>query len=98
MAYHTVKKKNTYSEALEEILSIVIDIELSTLGLGEVESRDLRNVLILALSLLFLQLEGNTADWSPLDTLHQMCGVTSDLYNKKFPVSPVARSWVSSTQ
>jgi hypothetical protein len=35
--------------------------------------------LILALTLLFLELEGDTADGTTLDTLHQMCGVSGDL-------------------
>jgi hypothetical protein len=35
--------------------------------------------LILSFTLLFLKLEGDTADWTSLDTLHQMCSVTRNL-------------------
>lgn len=69
----------TYSEGLEEILGVLVDLELAGLGLGDVESGDLWNVLILALTLLLLKLEGDTADWATLDALHQVGGVTSDL-------------------
>jgi hypothetical protein len=69
----------TYAEALEEILGVGVDVELAGLGLGDVESGDLRNVLILALTLLLLELEGDTADGTTLDTLHKVGGVTSDL-------------------
>lgn len=66
---------------LEEVLGLAVDIELAALGvLGEVQSRDLGNVLILALTLLLLKLEGDTADGTTLDTLHQVGGVTSNLY------------------
>lgn len=58
----------------------MVDVELAGLGvLGEVEGRDLGDVLILAFSLLFLELEGDTADGTTLNTLHQVGGVTSDL-------------------
>jgi hypothetical protein len=68
------------AKGLEEVLGLGVDLELSSLGiLGEVESRDLWDVLILALTLLLLKLEGDTANWATLDTLHQMGGVSSDL-------------------
>jgi len=35
-------------------------------------STDLWDVVISPLSLLFLQLNGDSSDWSSLDTLHQM--------------------------
>jgi hypothetical protein len=70
------------AEALEEILGVVVDVELAGLGLGDVESGDLGNVLILALTLLLLELEGDTADRATLDTLHEVSGVTSDLVAK----------------
>jgi hypothetical protein len=61
----------TYTEALEEILGLLVDIQRARLAvLGEVEGRDLGNVLILALTLLFLELERDTADGSSLNTLH----------------------------
>lgn len=71
---------NTYAEVLKEVLGLGIDIELAALGvLGEVESGDLGNVLILALTLLLLKLEGDTADGATLNALHQMGGVAGNL-------------------
>ena len=70
----------TYAEGLEEVLGLLVNVELTALAvLGEVESGDLWDVLILTLTLLLLKLEGDTTDWTSLDTLHQMGGVTSDL-------------------
>lgn len=70
----------TYAKVLEKVLGLGIDLELAGLGvLGEVESRDLRNVLVLALTLLLLKLEGDTTDGSSLNSLHQVGGVTSNL-------------------
>lgn len=76
---HQVKMDSTYAQVLEQVLGVSIDIELAGLGLGDIQSRDLRNVLILALTLLLLKLEGDTADGTTLDTLHQVSGVTGDL-------------------
>lgn len=72
-------REDTYTERLEEILGLAVNLELTALALGEVQSGDLWDVLILALTLLFLELEGDTTDWSTLNTLHEMGGVTSDL-------------------
>jgi hypothetical protein len=70
----------TYAEGLEEVLGLLIDVEGTRLGvLGEVESGDLGDVLVLALTLLFLELEGDTADGTTLNALHQVGGVSSDL-------------------
>lgn len=70
----------TYAEALEQVLGLLVDVESTRLAvLGEVESRDLGDVLVLALTLLFLELEGDTADGATLDTLHQVGGVSGDL-------------------
>ena len=69
-----------YSEALEEILCLNIDIELSALVLGNIEGRDFGDVLILAFSLFFLELEGDTTDGATLNTLHEMGGVPSNLF------------------
>jgi hypothetical protein len=52
---------------------------LASFILREVEGRNFGDVLILSLTLLFLKLEGDTTDRTPLDTLHQMCGVTGNL-------------------
>lgn len=60
----------TYAKGLEKVLGVGVNVELTGLGLGDVESGDLRNVLILALTLLLLQLEGDTADGATLDTAH----------------------------
>ena len=71
----------TYAERLQEILSLGVDVELAALGvLGEVERRDLGDVLVLALTLLLLELEGDTADRAALDTLHQMGRVSRNLH------------------
>lgn len=70
---------NTYAKGLEEVLGLGVDLKLAVLGVLDVESRDLWNVLILALSLLLLELEGDTTDWSTLNALHQVGGVTSNL-------------------
>lgn len=68
------------AHALEQVLGIGINVQLAALGvLGEVQGGDLGHVLILAFTLFFLQLEGDTADRSSLNTLHQMGGVTGDL-------------------
>ena len=72
----------TYTQALEEILCIGIDLQDSALRVLVVEGRDFGDVLILALSLLFLELERDTADRTTLDTLHQMGGETSNLVTK----------------
>lgn len=71
MATSGVREEKTYAQALEQVLGLGIDIEGAALAvLGEVESGDLGDVLILAFTLLFLQLEGDTADGASLDTLH----------------------------
>lgn len=75
------RRSKTYAEGLEEVLGVLVDVEHARLGvLGEVESRDLGDVLVLALALLFLELERDTADGTTLDTLHQVSGVTGDLW------------------
>jgi hypothetical protein len=63
----------TYAHRLEEVLGVGIDIELAGLGLGDIQSRDLGDVLILALTLLLLKLEGDTADGTTLNALHLSC-------------------------
>lgn len=70
----------TYAEVLQQVLGLNVDIELAALGvLGEVEGGDLGDVLVLALALLLLELEGDTADGATLDALHQVRGVTGNL-------------------
>lgn len=65
------------TEVLEKILGLAVDVQLASLR--EVEGRNLRNVLILALTLLLLKLEGDTTDGTTLNTLHQVGGVASNL-------------------
>ena len=66
---------------LQQVLGLDINVKLAALRvLGEVESRDLGHVLILALTLLLLQLERDAADGSTLDTLHQVGGVAGNLW------------------
>ena len=69
-----------YTQALEEVLCLNIDIKLSALVLGNIEGRDFGDILILAFSLFFLELEGDTTDRTTLNTLHQMGGVTGNLF------------------
>jgi hypothetical protein len=76
-----VNSCRTYSEALEEVLGLDINLELSALVLGDIEGRDFGNVLILALSLFFLELEGDTTNGTTLNTLHQMGSVTGNLFS-----------------
>ena len=70
----------TYAEVLEQVLGLAVDVQLAVLRvLGEVQSGDLGDVLVLALALLFLELERDTADGTTLDTLHQVSGVAGNL-------------------
>lgn len=75
--YHKVE--STYAHRFEQVLGVGVDVQLARFGLGDVQSGDLRDILVLALTLLFLQLEGDTADRATLDSLHEVGGVTSDL-------------------
>lgn len=67
----------TYAKVLEQVLGLVVDVQLASLG--EVESGNLGDELVLALTLLLLKLEGDTTDGSTLNTLHQVGGVTGNL-------------------
>lgn len=70
----------TYAKVLEQSLGVLVDLKLARLGgLGEVKSGHLGDVLVLALTLLLLELEGDTADGTLLNTLHQVGGVTGNL-------------------
>ena len=55
-----------------------VGINLKTIDTG-VESRNLGDVVVLALTLLLLELEGDAADGAALDTLHQMGREARDL-------------------
>jgi hypothetical protein len=74
------KYRGTYTEALEEVLGLSINLKLSALGLSDIKSRNFGYVLILAFSLFFLELEGDTTDGTTLNTLHQMGCVSSNLF------------------
>lgn len=50
--------------------------------MGQVQSRNLWDVLVLSLSLFLLQLERDTSDWTLLNSLHQVGGVTSNLVSE----------------
>ena len=70
----------TYAHRLQQVLCLLIHIQHAALAvLCEVECRHLWHVLILPLTLLFLQLEGDAAYRATLDTLHQVGGVAGDL-------------------
>lgn len=74
-------KGETYAHGLEKVLGLLVDVEHAALAvLGEVESRDLGDVLVLALTLLLLKLEGDTADGTTLNALHQVSGVAGNLW------------------
>lgn len=61
----------TYAHALEQVLGLLVDVERARLAvLSKVEGRDLGDVLVLSLTLLFLELERDTTDRTTLDTLH----------------------------
>jgi hypothetical protein len=73
----------TYAHALQQILGVLVDIELAiVVELSKVEGRDLGDVLILSLTLLFLKLEGDAADRASLDTLHQVGGEAGNLVSQ----------------
>lgn len=64
------------AETAEHLLGVDVDVKRRD---RRVESRDLWNVLVLALTLLLLELEGDTTDGSLLDTLHEVGGETGYL-------------------
>jgi hypothetical protein len=72
--------KAVETERAEHVLGVGVNLE-ATLSRG-VESRDLGNVLILALTLLLLKFERDTANGTTLDTLHEVGGETSNLVAK----------------
>lgn len=72
-----VDGKVVHTQRLEEILGLGVDLERRLLGSSK--GRDLGDVLVLSLPLLFLQPERDTSDRTLLDSLHQMGGETSNL-------------------
>jgi hypothetical protein len=91
-------KDETYAHGLEKVLGLLVDVELAALAvLGEVESRDLGDVLILALTLLLLKLERDTADGTTLNALHQVSGVAGNLKRwllARCPIFPRGYAWM----
>lgn len=57
------------SKRSNEVLSVSINFKAVLVG-RNVQSRDVRNVLVSSLSLFFLELEGNTSNGSLLNSLH----------------------------
>ncbi len=83
----------TYAKVLEQIFCLGVDVELTAFRLGEVEGGDLGDVLILALTLLFLELERDTTDGSTLNSLHQVGGVASNLDEGICQLVVIQRRW-----
>lgn len=73
------EKWKAYPKTLQQIFRLRINIQLSTLALGEIERRNLRDILILPFSLFFLKLEGDSTDRTPLNTFHEMGRVAGNL-------------------
>lgn len=69
------------TQRLDQVSGLVVNVQ-DTLGVTQVQSRDIWDVLVLSLSFFFLQFERDTSDWTLLDSLHQMGGVTSDLVSQ----------------
>lgn len=72
--------KAVETERAKHVLGVGVHLEAA--GSRGVESRDLGNVLVLALTLLFLKLERDTANGTTLDTLHEVGGETGNLVAK----------------
>ena len=60
------------------ITHLGVGVDLQGVGV-DVEGGDLGDVVVLALALLLLELEGDAADGALLDTLHQVGGEARDL-------------------
>merc|ERR1740138_57261 len=70
-------------EALEvELVDHLLHKRISELDVAKLNGRLLWDVILSYLSFLFLELEGNALDGSSLDSLHQMCGVTSNFISQ----------------
>lgn len=65
------------TERAQHVLGVGVNLEAA--GSRGVEGRDLGHVLVLALTLLLLQLERDAADGTTLDTLHEVGGETGNL-------------------
>jgi hypothetical protein len=51
---------------------------------SRIEGRDFWDIVVFPFTLLLLELEGNSADWAALDTLHQVSGEPRDLVAQAF--------------
>lgn len=69
------------TQRLNQVSGLLVNLQL-VLGVRQVQSRNFWNVLVLSLTLLLLQLEGNTSNWTLLNSLHQVGGVTSNLVSQ----------------
>lgn len=78
------------SNRSQHFLCVLVDLQ-TTAG-SHVESRDLGDVLVLALSLLLLKLEGDAADGSLLNALHEVCRVAGNLWGATVSVLVVHRT------
>ena len=80
---HNIDIDAIEAHGLEQVLGLLVDVELAALAvLREVEGGYFGHVLILALALFFLQLEGDAADGTALDTLHQVGCEAGDLFSR----------------
>ncbi len=62
-------------------LGLSIDLQTGSAG---IEGRHLGDIVVLPLALLFLELEGDTADGAFLDALHEMGGEAGDFVAEAF--------------
>ena len=77
----TVAEKPIYMSRSQAHLSVDIEFQSSSRC---VESRNFRNIVVLAFTLFFLKFEGDTGNGSALDTLHQMGGETGNFVAQTF--------------
>lgn len=69
------------TQGLNQVSGLSVNLQL-TVGVGQVQSGNLWDVLVLSFTLLLLQLERNTSNWTLLNSLHQVGGVTSNLVSE----------------
>lgn len=69
------------AKGLNQISSLLVNLQL-TLSVRKIQSGNLWNVLVLSLTLLLLKLERDTSNWTLLNSLHQVGGVTGNLVSE----------------
>lgn len=74
-------QRNLETQRLDQVGGLGVNLQL-TVGVRQVQSGNLWDVLVLSLTLLLLQLEGDTTNRTLLDSLHQVSGVTSNLVSE----------------